>query len=460
MTPASAGCAATTRLRPEFGRREFAFSASREGAGWHADERYGPLMVAALSVLRYPNFRRLWLGQTLSTVGDRLVMVALALFVVERTGSAGDLAIVLAAYDLPLVAFVLIGGVWADRLPRQRIMIGTDLARAALHALLATLILTGTVEIWMVAAIEALMGTCEAFFRPAYSGLVPQTVPEEEIQHANAITAGSANAAEMLGPLIATALVLGLGAGQAFAIDAASFLVSAVLLARVHARPRGEPAPRQPWRRELAEGFHEVRSRTWVWATIIAFSITLFAAFAPFLVLGPVIAEEVWGSAGYYGLGVGIFGAGTLVGAILGLRLRPQRPLRAAIVAALPWPLALLTYALGGPLPLVYVVLAIGGVCIALFDVWWQTALAERIPPHALSRVTAYDWMGSLAMVPLGYIVAGVLADAVGARTVLAVGSLVGVAALALALTSRELRALQRNPPEPVAEVSSVASRS
>jgi MFS family permease len=399
-------------------------------------------MAAALSVLRHPDFRRLWLGQLLSTIGDRLVTVALALFVVERTGSAGDLAIVLAAYSLPLVGLVLIGGVWADRLPRQRIMIATDLVRAALHALLATLILTGAVEIWMVAAIEALMGTCEAFFRPAYSGLVPQTVPEDEIQHANAITAGSASVAEMVGPLIATALVLGIGAGEAFAVDAASFLVSAVLLSRVRARPRGEPAPRQPWRRELAEGYREVRSRTWVWATVVAFSVVLFSAFAPFIVLGPVIAEQVWGSAGYYGVGVGIFGAGTVVGALLGLRLRPRRPLRAAIAAAIPWPLALLAYALGGPLALIYAVLAIGGVSIGLFDVWWTTALAERIPPAALSRVTAYDWMGSLAMVPLGYIVAGALAELVGARTVLAVGSLIGAAALALALSSRDLRGL------------------
>src|SRR4051794_22777405 len=307
-------------------------------------------MTSALAVLRYPDFRRLWLGQTLSTIGDRLVAVALALFVVQETGSAADLAIVLAAYSAPFVLFVLIGGVWADRLPRQRIMIATDLARFALHALLATLILTGNVEIWSVAVIEALVGTCEAFFRPAYTGLVPQTVPEEEIQHANAITSGSSNAAEMLGPLVATALVLGWGAGEAFAVDAATFLVSAGLLARVHARARGERQQRESLLREPAHGYREVRSRIWVWATIAAFSVALFAAFAPFIVLGPLIAEDMWGSTGYYGVAVGVFGAGTVAGALLGLRLRPQRPLRAAMIAALPWPAALLVYALGAPL--------------------------------------------------------------------------------------------------------------
>jgi MFS family permease len=403
-------------------------------------------MAAALSVLRYADFRRLWLGQTLSTIGDRLVTVALALFVVQETGSAADLALVLAAYSGPFVAFVLIGGVWADRLPRQRIMIATDLARGALHALLATLILTGTVEIWMVVAIEALVGTCEAFFRPAYTGLVPQTVPEEDIQHANAITAGSANVAEMVGPLLATALVLGLGAGEAFAVDAATFLVSAVLLSRVRARPRGEPAPRASWRRELGEGFREVRSRTWVWATIAAFSVVLFASFAPFIVLGPLIAEEVWGSPGYFGVAMGVFGAGTVLGALIGLRFKPHRPLRAALIAALPWPLAILAYALGASLVVLYPICIVGGACIALFDVWWTTALAERIPPHALSRVSSYDWMGSLAMLPLGYIVAGGLAELFGPRTVVGVGAVVGLISLALALTSRELRELSTRP--------------
>jgi MFS family permease len=404
-------------------------------------------MAAALSVLRYPDFRRLWLGQTLSTIGDRLVAVALALFVVQETGSASDLAIVLAAYSAPFVLFVLIGGVWADRLPRQRIMVATDLARFALHALLATLILTGNVEIWTVAVIEALVGTCEAFFRPAYTGLVPQTVPEDEIQHANAVTAGSANSAEMLGPLIATALVLGWGAGEAFAVDALTFLVSALLLARVHARPRGTPQQRESLLRELAHGYREVRSRVWVWATIAAFSVALFAAFAPFIVLGPLIAENAWGSTAYYGVAVGVFGTGTIAGALIGLRLRPRRPLRAAMIAALPWPAGLLVYALGAPLPVVYASLAIGGACIALFDVWWTTALAERIPPEALSRVSSYDWMGSLAMLPLGYIFAGVLGDLVGARTYLAIGAVVALAGLLLALSSSQLRGL--TAPEP-----------
>ena len=170
-----------------------------------------------LAVLRHRDFRLLWFAQSSSVIGDSIVTVALALFVIDLTGSATDLGLVLAAHALPLVGFMLIGGVWADRLPRHRVMVVTDLARFALHALLAALIFAGELRIWQLVVIEVLFGTAEAFFRPAATGLLPQTVPEAEIQEANALTTTFSNVAEFVGPALATALVLGVGAGAAFA---------------------------------------------------------------------------------------------------------------------------------------------------------------------------------------------------------------------------------------------------
>ena len=175
-----------------------------------------------LAVLRHRDFRLLWFAQSSSVIGDSIVTVALALFVIDLTGSATDLGLVLAAHALPLVGFMLIGGVWADRLPRHRVMIVTDLARFTLHALLAVLIIAGELRIWQLVVIEMLFGTAEAFFRPAATGLLPQTVPEAEIQEANAVTTTFNNIAEFIGPALATALVLGVGAGAAFAVDAAT----------------------------------------------------------------------------------------------------------------------------------------------------------------------------------------------------------------------------------------------
>src|ERR1700722_6603187 len=200
-------------------------------------------MAEIRRVLGHRDFRFLWLAQSSSVIGDYLVMVALALFVIARTGSATDLGLVLAAKALPLIVFLLIGGVWADRLPRHRVMIATDLVRFSLHALLALLIFIGNVPIWQLVVIEVLFGSAEAFFRPAADGLLPQTIPEQDIQQARAITTMSNNIAEFAGPALATALVLGAGAGWAFALDALTFLASAAFLTRVRPRTRGAAAP-------------------------------------------------------------------------------------------------------------------------------------------------------------------------------------------------------------------------
>lgn len=389
------------------------------------------------------DFRWLFLSQTISTTGDRIVLVALALLVTERTGSTADLGIVMGALTASHLAFVLFGGVWADRLPRHRIMLSTDLIRGGLHVLLAVLILTDVVTIWQLVVIEMLFGAAEAFFRPAFTGLVPQTVPEELIQDANALNNLTQTIAEFAGPAIATALVLTAGTGIAFAVDAGTFFVSAALLALVRPRRRGEPTPRTSVRTELREGFEQVRSRRWVWVTIAVFSFQLFGCYAPYVVLGPTVAGEQYGDPAFFGWLAAAVGFGTALGSLLALRWRPRRPLVTGILLVLPFCLLLTAYALGIPLA---VALALGvgtGIGLALFGVWWQTALASRIPPRALSRVSAYDWLGSLALMPVGYVLIGVLADHVGATEVMAVGGVLAASVLLLGLLPRETRELE-----------------
>jgi predicted MFS family arabinose efflux permease len=400
-------------------------------------------------VLAHRDFRYLWIAQSSSVIGDSIVLVALALFVVQLTGSATDLGFVLAAQSLPLVAFLLIGGVWADRLPRHRVMIATDLVRFTLHALLAALIFTGSVRIWQVVVVEVLFGTAEAFFRPAANGLLPQTVPETEIQQATAVTTMSNNVAEFVGPALATALVLGAGAGWAFAVDAATFLLSAAFLARVRPRPRGTTArsvatrTRGIWA-DVRDGFREVRSRAWVWATLASFCVALFCGMAPWYVLGPVIARSQYGHLGVYGVVEAAFGFGTILGSLTGVAWRPRFPIRLAMLAVLLWPLSSILFAAGVTLVIVVPASVIAGAGLSLFDVWWLTALAERIPPGKLSRVTSYDWMVSLGLLPFGYLLAGPLASELGAVEVLIGGSVLACIAFALGLLPRETRRLER----------------
>jgi MFS family permease len=395
-----------------------------------------------LRVLRHPDFRYLFLGQSASVIGDRVVVVALALFITQRTGSASDLGLVLGAQSLPLVALLLFGGVWADRLPRQRIMIVTDLTRAVLHATLALLIFTGAVRIWHLVVIEALFGAAQAFFQPAYSGLVPQTVPESLIQDARALTESMANVAFLVGPALATALVLGVGAGEAFAFDAVSFVLSAMLLARVHPRPRGEPVASMSVMHSLRSGWREVRSRTWVWVTIAVFTGAVLCVYSQWYALAPVVARNLYGSAGVFGLLEGVAGGGAVIGAIAGVKWKPAHPLRVGMVLVLAWPLMAGAFALGAPLALVMVASFATGFGFSLLMIWWETALARHIPAGALSRVSAWDWMGSLALLPVGFLLAGPLASAFGARTVLGVGSVLGFGLLALGLLPRETREL------------------
>lgn len=419
-------------------------------------------MSSYLRVLRHPDFRYLFLGQSASVIGDRVVVVAIALFVTQTTGSATDLGLVLAAQSLPFVALLLLGGVWGDRLPREKIMIATDVIRAALHATLAVLIFAGAVRIWQLVVIEALFGSAQAFFQPAYTALIPQTVPDALLQDAKALTESTSNVAFLLGPALATVLVLGIGAGEAFAFDAATFVVSVAFLTRVRPRPPAiaRAATSESVRQALHEGWREVRSRAWVWVTIAVFAGAVLCVYAQWYALAPIIARAHYGGVGAFGLLESTAGVGAVIGAVVALRWQPQRPLRTGLLLVLVWPIQDGAFAIGAPLPFV-VLCALGtGFGFSLLMIWWETALARHIPRGALSRVSAWDWMGSLALLPLGYLIAGPLAAAVGASVVLGVGSVIGLALLGLALLPRETRELRSAPgPDAVVAAGRDASR-
>src|SRR5215210_6356930 len=321
--------------------------------GARVRECSGP-MRERLRVLRHPDFRNLWLAQTTSAMGDGVVVVALALFVTDLTDDPTQVGIVIGAQLVPLVSFLLIGGVWADRLPRARLIMTADIARAALHLTLAVLIFTDAVEIWQMVVIEACFGTAQAFAEPAYTGLVPRTVPAGEIQEAQALSGLTFNFAELTGPAIATVLVLGVGAGWAFLLDAVTFAASALLLSRVRASDvPPAPSERRTVLAELGEGFREVRSRTWLWVTVAVFSLAVPLGYAPLFVLGPTVAKETYESAAIFGVVTAAYGAGALAGALIGFRWRPRHPMRAAFLVIAFWPLMIVSYALGAPVVLV-----------------------------------------------------------------------------------------------------------
>lgn len=376
-------------------------------------------------MLRRRGFALLFAGQALSTVGDRLFLVAMPFAVLAVPGAgARGVGLVLGASALSLALCVLVGGVVADRLPRQLTMLASDVVRAAAQGLSAALLLSGTATVGRLVVLQVVYGAAEAFFRPAMLGLVPQVVEPGEEQQANALLALTANVSMVVAPALAGVLVVLLGPGGALAVDAATFVASAVSLAALRPRPV-EPSPTAPFLADLAGGWSEVRSRSWVWSTLLAFSAYHALVLPALFVLGPQVADEIRDGASSWGVISAGFGVGAVAGSLLALRWRPSRPglligvslsvasSQAAICASsLPtWSVAALE--------------AVTGVAVSLCFTVWETALQERIPASAQSRVSSFDYLGSLTLMPVGYVVLGPVSEQLGVRPTAVAASVV-----------------------------------
>ncbi|MEV0404856.1 MFS transporter [Actinoallomurus sp. NPDC050550] len=394
-------------------------------------------------------FRLLWAGQTLSGLGDAITPVALALAVIQATGSATDLGAVLAAAAVPRLLLVLAGGVWADRLPRHLVMLTADVVNLFVQVTIGLELLAGTVHLGHLIALSALSGAASAFFMPAADGLIPATVEEDRLQQANALTQFSRQAGRVLGPMIATTLVITAGAGWAFLLDAATFAVSVGTLALL--RVRHEGAPREGFWTELAGGWTEMRRHRWYWTNLIVHAIWNLAS-SCYLTLGPLVAVRSLGGQVAWGVITQGGALGAVVGAVTALRLRPRRPLTACnlLLAIFGLPLALLAARAPAPLVAVAAGLAFGG--LTFMNSVWLTAVQQHIPARALSRVMAYDWLTSLGLTPAGLAVAGPLGAAVGTSATLAGTAGLVVAACLLVLAVPDVRRLTLRLPAPVAE--------
>jgi hypothetical protein len=358
-----------------------------------------------LGVLHERDFRLLFTGQVVSQLGDSITPVALAFAILDLTGRAADLGYVFAARSVPLVAFLLIGGVFADRLPRRAVMIAADVTRLGTQAATAVLLISGHAQIWQIAALQAVHGMASAFFNPAATGLMPQVVSPERLQDANGLRGLSMSASGIAGPAISAALVAGVGAGWALGLDSLTFLVSAVCLAKLRL-PAHVKLPPQSFLRDLLDGWTEFSSRTWVWVIVVCAAIGNGFS-GKFFVLGAAISKADLGGAGAWALILAAFSVGGLVGGLTVLRFKPHRPLVAACFAVVPWAIPPAMLALRAPVLAIAAVAFISGAGLMIFNSLWETTLQRHIPDASLSRVSAYDWFGSLMMQPLGFALVG-----------------------------------------------------
>src|SRR5581483_6879528 len=326
-----------------------------------------------------------------SLLGDAVTPFALAWAVLDLTGSARDLGFVVAAKTAPLVVFLLAGGVIADRLPRRGVMLTADVARMAIQAATAALLLSHTARIWELIVLQALAGTGTAFFNPASTGLTPVTVSAERLQEANALRGMSMASMQFAGPSLAGILIVTVGPGYALAIDAASFVVSAF--------------------------FANMMDSVW-------------------LVLAAAWIKQGHGGAGAWTVILIVSAIGALAAGATALRLKPRRPLLLASIAVLPNASPIIVLALKLPWETLVVTALVTGFGNMLFNTLWETTLQQHIPPASLSRVSAYDWFGSLLCEPIGLALAGVAAAAIGMSLTLWIAAAVDLVAVAALLAA------------------------
>ena len=393
------------------------------------------------AVLRGRDFALLLTGQAVSLLGDGFFQIALAFAVLEISSDRAALGYVLAAGALPLVALILIGGVWADRLPRQRLMLAADGARMAIQGLLGFLLIAGHAEIWQLLVLNVLYGSAMAFFEPAATGLIPQLVEGEQLEQANGLLGMTRSVMMIVGGGLGGVVVDQIGSGGAILADAGTFAASAACLLAMRARPAAA-TEREPFLRELRAGWREVRSRRWIWLTIGSSAIFLTLYVAPLEVVGPIVAKSRLGGATAWGLINMSFAVGMTAGGLVAMSRRLASPMRVSgalftITAVSPLMLAI-------PAPMLVIMLSflIEGAAVGLFITTYETAIQREVPPEALSRVSAWDWMGSLAGMPIGLALAGSVIGAFGARATLVGMAITGAILSSLWIGSKDIRAI------------------
>lgn len=402
-----------------------------------------PAGLRVLEALRHQDFRLLWAGQTVSQIGDAAFVVALGWRAFTLTHEASSLGIVLLVESLGLIATLLIGGVLADRYSRKLLLIGSDAARALVIATLALLDASGHLSFGLLIGFVLLHGLGSGLFQPAFGGILPSLVDEHHLGSANALIGVSRQAAYVIGPAIAGAIYGLAGSSAIFAVDAASFVASAVILSFTQPR-RSERAESEGLRRELSTGLRYILKVPWLWVTIGTFSVVLMVGYAAFQVLLPKLVEQAWhGGVGAYGLLFTLQGVGMLIGSVVVGQTAPTRrrgttiywlfTLNSAFAALLglsPWYAGAAALQIGR------------GFCIGYAITLWETMLMQRVPQHMLSRVISMDWFGSIGLLPLGLGLWAALSGVAAPGTLIAVSSAFCACLFLLGLADKRIRAV------------------
>ena len=398
--------------------------------------------LAPLAPLREARFAWYYSARVVSTAGSAMAPVALTFAVLALSHSATALGLVLAARTVPMVLFLLIGGVVSDRFSRTAVIRAANLLSGATQTVVAVLVITGSANLWTLIALEALNGTVSAFTMPAMQGVVPQLVRREHLQPANALLSFSQSGLTIIGPTVAALLVASVGPGWALAADALSWLVAAWLIGRVSlpSMPRRDDGNML---RELREGWAVFTGNTWLWVVVAGFGVMNAIHAGAWFTLGPSIALDTFGARGW-GLVLSAESVGLLVMTLVMLRVRLRRPLLAGMIGMLFFVGSLTVLGVAPHVVPLMVAAFVAGAGMEVFGIGWSVTLQENIDGSVLSRAASYDALGSFVAIPLGQMLFGPLGSAFGARPVIVAGAVVYGLTVLLVLTSRSVRNVRR----------------
>jgi len=402
-------------------------------------------LTDTVALLQIPPLRRLFLARTISVLGDMLVPVALAFAVLDFGGGASGLGLVLAARAAPSVVLLLLGGVVGDRYPRRTVLILSNSIACAAQLGTGLLLVTGSAAIWSIATLVGVRGATSAFFNPTSTAAIAHVAPSERRQPTFALFTIASNAAEVAGPSLAGVLLLALNPGWILVLDAATFLVSAILISRAGAL--GAPAAaeaRHSLRTEVMSGLRYVRNTRWLSALIASASAFQIFLLATLSVLGPLVAlNDLGGSSAWAAISAAL-GAGGILGSALAMVIQPKRPLLAGYsLLMLGSGPTLLLLALPATTPILAATEFISGIVIAYFGALESTAIAKRVPSNLLSRVDSVNRFGSMALRPIGMACIGPIASAIGVRQALIATGLLTLVSVTAPLLVRDVRTLQ-----------------
>ncbi|UQX00118.1 MFS transporter [Streptomyces sp. RerS4] len=414
-----------------------------------------PTLPSSGTRLRRPawagrNYTLLTGAAVITQLGSHGALIAAAFAVLDAGGSGGDVGLVAAARTLPLVLFLLVGGALADRLPRHHVMVAANALNCVSQAVFAVLVLTGDPQLWQMMLLTALCGTGTAFFSPAAEGMLLSSVSGEHANRAFALFRMSMSGAGVGGAALGGAMIAAMGPGWVLAVDALAFAVAGGLRAFLRVDEVPDRAPGGGLLADLREGWVEFRSRPWLWSIVLQFSVVVAVVGAAEAVYGPLVAREHLGGPAPWGVALAFFGVGTILGAVLMMVWKPRRLLLVGTLCV--FPLALPSAALAVPLPVwgLCAVMFVSGAAVEVFGVNWMSTMHQEIPEDKFSRVSAYDWFGSVSMLPVATALAGPAEAAFGRSQALWGCAALVVLGTAAVLFVPDVRRMARKPPAPV----------